>query len=288
MTGSLDATRVCNTGDSIVISPGDIEFSIDGTLSPSMSSNLNRNLWGQRAIASLMYGFSSSTGMQYSNGSLTYTDGTNNQGYTIGYANRYALSDNSLTTLPRVCRTFDLSIGLLTTSSPSTSYLSGLRTSERTDDEHKYVSNIYDLGFSTLEPWYTSNSEAYPETIYNATENLLTEDNGYKRAAISFTSAATSSGVTSISNDADISFPTATASWDHTIYGWALYYVDDASNANYTMTQHVGTLVTTTDEAEKAFSFFHPVAWGKFASSRTVNTGDVVKINTGDLIIRFD
>ena len=287
MTGALDATRVCNSGDSIIISPGSILFSVNGTLTPAMKSSLNSYLYGQRAAVALMSGWTVASGAQYSDGSLTYTDGTNDQGYVIGYANRYSLSNNTATTLPRTVRTFDLCLGLLTTDSPTTSYLAGLRMSEETTNEHDKASNIYDLGFSTLEPWYTGNSQTFPASLYTATQNLLTENNAYKRQGVDFTSASTSAGVTSISNNADIIFPTATASWG-TIYGWALYYIDSASNAAYTLGNHVGTSVTTTDEAEKAFAFLHPIAWGQFATSRTVGTGDVVKINAGDLVIRFD
>ena len=107
-----------------------------------------------------------------------------------------------------------------------------------------------------------------PGTIYVAlftadtgleADNPTTEVSGGAYARKAFTLTAASAGASS--NSADIEFPEATANWG-TITPLAI--VDHLSNSNW------GTDV-------------HVLMWGSLAASKTINTGDTLRINLGDL-----
>lgn len=88
-----------------------------------------------------------------------------------------------------------------------------------------------------------------------ADDNSGTElsGNGYARQAVTF--AAASSG--SIASNAAAEFPAATGSWG-SVSHWAIY--DAASSGN---------------------QLFH----GSFATAKTIATGDILKVASGDLTI---
>jgi hypothetical protein len=104
-----------------------------------------------------------------------------------------------------------------------------------------------------------------PSTIYLALFTTAptdagggTEVSGGSYARQSFTLDAASAGATQ--NSADITFPTATANWG-TVVAVGIF---DASTA--------GNLLM----------------WANLTASKTVNSGDVFKVNAGDLDISFD
>lgn len=76
---------------------------------------------------------------------------------------------------------------------------------------------------------------------------------GYARQAITFAAAASGS----IASNAAVEFPAATGSWGSVAY-WAIY--DASSTGN---------------------QLFH----GQFATAKTIATGDILKVASGDLTI---
>ncbi len=107
-----------------------------------------------------------------------------------------------------------------------------------------------------------------PATIYVAlftadtgleANNPTAEVSGGAYARQAFTLVAASGGASS--NSADIEFPEATANWG-TITHIAI--VDHLSNSNW------GTDVNV-------------LMWGPLAEAKTINTGDTLRINLGDL-----
>lgn len=104
-----------------------------------------------------------------------------------------------------------------------------------------------------------------PTTIYVALFTSAPSDagggtevsgGGYARQAVTFSAA--SGGATS--NSADVTFPTATANWG-------------------TIT-HIGLFDASTGG--------NLLLWGALTTSKTISTGDVLKIPAGDLDITLD
>jgi hypothetical protein len=84
---------------------------------------------------------------------------------------------------------------------------------------------------------------------------VSTSGTGYARTAVSFATASGTSG--NVLNDADVTFPTATASWG--TVGWI--GINDASTS--------GNLL------------YHTA----LDTSKTIDTGDIFKISTGNLSV---
>ena len=276
LTGSLDVSRVCNTGDSIVITPDQIDF----TIGSDDADNFIQYFFRQRYLYAMIDGV---TTMDYS---IT-SDGTAG---TAGYTNNNSFSTSSQGALPSFLTDTNtrLSIGLLTTdpSSISTQYYTDGRISREGSNHYDYLSNVYDYGIARYEPHADISSGNYPHNLTTASNSLSKSGTGYARQTISFNSASTSSGVTSVSNSNTITFPTSTSSWG-TVYGWAIF-ANRVNQANYTLFQKVGSTVADAYQSAEVFHHLHPIVVGKFNTSRTVNTNDVFRINAGDLVIRFD
>ena len=118
--------------------------------------------------------------------------------------------------------------------------------------------NILDHSLGTTE--FTKPSNVY---LGLSTESIADDGSGtelsgssYARQAITFASA--SSG--SVSSNATVTFPTATGSWG-TVSHWGIW---DASSS--------GNLL------------YH----GSFAASKSIASGDVLKVSSGDITISVD
>ena len=83
----------------------------------------------------------------------------------------------------------------------------------------------------------------------------------YARQAVSLTDPATDgTGVTSMSNSAQIEFPTATASWG-TVTGWALF--DALTSGNM-------------------------VWFGTLSASKAISVNDTILLHVGDLVLKAE
>lgn len=97
-----------------------------------------------------------------------------------------------------------------------------------------------------------------------------------------FGTATTSGGVTSIVNDTAIAFPEATSNWG-TVSHWGIYRGQSSTNwdgGSYT----VATNSSGTDAAKAS----HPIMVGALTTSRTVNSGDILRFGIGDFVIKLD
>lgn len=279
MTGTLDVSRVCNAGDSIVITPGQIDF----TIGSDTSGNFIQNFYRQRYLYALIHGATSTIGYNMN------SDGSSSSG---GYVNSSSLANNTSTSLPSftVASNTTIAMGLLTVDPSNisgSSYTNG-RISNETSGHYTKLSNQFDYGIARFEPFANISGGGYPHTMTTVSSslNFSNPSSGYTRELVSFNAASTSSGVTSVTNSNTITFNTATSDWG-TIYGWALY-CQTSNTTDYTVEELVGASVTDGTEAAKIFHYLHPIMVGKFNTARTVNTNDVFRVNAGDLVIRFD
>lgn len=276
LTGTLDVSRVCNTGDSIVITPNQIDF----TIGSDDADNFIQYFYRQRYLYAMIHGVTS--------GNYDFnSDGSGSDG---GYVNATTLGNNTdtyMTSFQNASNT-RISMGLLTVD-PSTiasSYYTNGRISNESSAHYDRLGNVYDYGIARYEPFADISTSSYPHNMTTASNSLNKSGTGYVRELVSFSAASTSSGVTSITNSNTVTFNTATSNWG-TIYGWALY-CHVGGGPHYTIADWVGASVTNASEAEEVFHHLHPIMVGKFNTSRTVNTNDVFRVNAGDLVIRFD
>ena len=113
--------------------------------------------------------------------------------------------------------------------------------------------------------------------------------NGYARQQLLtnggsnvFGTPATSSGVSSVANTSAIAFPEATADWG-LITHWGIYRGNDT---NY------GTANTVSSYNSNNSVQFNPARYpfltGALTTSRTVNSGDILRFGIGDFVIKLD
>lgn len=135
--------------------------------------------------------------------------------------------------------------------------------------------NIY-IGISTSAYDANEAQGSYQEVGYNSGNTTFT-NNGYStRPQISFNAASTdSNGLTTITNNGDISFAGATANWGSVGY-WALYR-GSASN----------TPIATTNSTS-GITANRPFMSGSFSTAKTVNSGDQFRIPSGDFKISLN
>jgi len=275
LTGTLDVSRVCNSGDSIVITPNQIDFTIES----DDADNFIQYFYRQRYLYAMIHGV---TEADYE----FTSDGSGSDG---GYVNSTSLGSNTQVSIPGFLNHTNTrtSIGLLKvdpSTISTTTYTNG-RISNRSTYHYNNITDVNGYGIAQHEPFANISTSSYPHNM-TTVSNSLNRSNGYAREAVSFNSASTSSGVTSITNSSTITFNTATQNWG-TIYGWAIY-ANLVNQQQFTIDQRVAGSVSTADEADEVFFHLHPIMVGKFNTSRTVNANDVFRINAGDLVIRFD
>ena len=83
----------------------------------------------------------------------------------------------------------------------------------------------------------------------------------YARQAVTFGNPSTDgNGVTSMSNSAQIEFPTATASWG-TVVGWAIYDALTSGNMLW---------------------------YGTLSTSKAISTNDTILLHSGDLVLKAE
>ena len=125
------------------------------------------------------------------------------------------------------------------------------------------MSNYLELKY--LDHFTGTASTTAPSAVYLglSTASMNDDDsgtelsgNGYARQAITFASAASGS----ISSNAAVEFPAATASWG-TVSHWAIY--DASSGGN---------------------QLFH----GAFSTGKAIGSGDILKVASGSLTINAD
>ena len=101
---------------------------------------------------------------------------------------------------------------------------------------------------------YVSLWTSDPTDAGSGTE-VSTSGTGYARTAVSFATASGTSG--NVLNDADVTFPTATASWG--VVGW----------------------IGINDAATSGNLLYHTA----LDTSKTIDSGDIFKISTGNLSV---
>ena len=111
------------------------------------------------------------------------------------------------------------------------------------------------------EPW----APASPSPTFNAPATTY-NNNGYARTAISFSSASTSTGTTTMVNSSAVSFPEATASWGSIGY-WAIFAQGTLQAAPATF---------TAGQREDVFNQMYPIIGGSFTTAKSILSGDVL------------
>lgn len=143
------------------------------------------------------------------------------------------------------------------------------------------VQNNFTYGASTPSGHYDAllylaiSTTAFPETLSSAELS----GTGYARVNISskFADAATDgSGVTTISNSSAISFPEAGSDWGDIAY-WAIFRGDYTTNYGY----YAGAYTSGTGN----FSSRQALMKGSLTTSKTVNSGDVLRFGIGDFVV---
>lgn len=132
---------------------------------------------------------------------------------------------------------------------------------------------------------YKSDPGNHPSIIATSVEPNTSY--GYNRVKVNskWATASISGGVASITNNSSIAFDEATTSWG-TITHWGLYRGDDTSSTNgYVSNPLWWETVNSTSQKGKANC---PFLTGALTTSRTVNSGDVLRFGTGDFVIKLD
>ena len=115
---------------------------------------------------------------------------------------------------------------------------------------------------------------AFGDTL-SATENSGT---GYARVFASHGSwgnaSTDGSGVTTISNSSAISFPEAGSDWGDMAY-WAIFRGGNSVSSNYDASSYAS--------GDAAGS--QPLLKGALTTSKTVNSGDVLRFGIGDFVV---
>jgi len=130
------------------------------------------------------------------------------------------------------------------------------------------MAGLSDYGEDLVLNWlFTTNSATRPTAWYVALYTVAPTDTGggtevsggsYARQSATFTVSGT--GPTTASNSASIEFPTATASWG-TVVAASIY--DASSGGNM-------------------------IAYANLTTSKAIDTGDVLRFNSGTLDITLD
>jgi hypothetical protein len=132
------------------------------------------------------------------------------------------------------------------------------------------LSSFYDLSL-----YLAVSTTAFPESLSLAESS----GTGYARVNITnvFADAATDgSGVTTISNSSAISFPEAGSDWGNIAY-WAIFRGDASTNNGY----YAAAYSTNSTD----FSSRQALMKGSLTTSKTVNSGDVLRFGIGDFVV---
>lgn len=98
---------------------------------------------------------------------------------------------------------------------------------------------------------------------------------GYTRTTLDIGGASTTAGVTTAVNTNDMVYPQAESDWGSIGY-WAIFGAADPS---------LWTATEQTEYNNDKFYFAYPLVSGSFTTAKTVNTGDVLRVNIGDFVL---
>jgi hypothetical protein len=140
-----------------------------------------------------------------------------------------------------------------------------------------YASNA--SGFTDINLYLGVSASAFPTGAgLTASENTGTN---YSRVLINgatWNAASTSgSGVTTISNTSAISFPEAGSNWGDMAY-WDIFRGSSDTSSGSTNTSAAQYLSNSTFSKQ-------PLLMGSLSTSKTVNTGDVLRFGQGDFVV---
>lgn len=79
-------------------------------------------------------------------------------------------------------------------------------------------------------------------------------------------------------NSAAVSFPEATASWGSIGY-WAIF-------AQQSPTNWYNSTDLSASKREDLWNLFYPIIGGSFTTAKSILSGDVLRINAGDFILK--
>jgi len=132
---------------------------------------------------------------------------------------------------------------------------------------------------------YKSDPGNNPSQIATSVEPSTSD--GYSRVKVNskWATASISGGVASITNNSSIAFDEATSNWG-TITHWGLYRGDDSDTSySYANNPTYWEYVNTNSLVGKANC---PFLTGALTTSRTVNSGDILRFGSGDFVIKLD
>lgn len=272
--GSFTTARTVATGDVLRVATGDLDISLS-------------SIWGEFWANALLTGFfeSDTTASSMAGPDATST----NQQASVSQYYEYPASDGNGYPQPSAVRlgcsttAFDLS---------GAGRLNGdIEARQSTNDGlwYYYLQAADSSADDNLmkEPWapasrpstlYFIDNDTNPENQWSSTF----DNNGYSRPVIAFSAASTSSGTTTLTNSAAISFPEATASWGSIGY-WAIFASNEFSDL--TSYSSSGTTASYLTSEEIAYALNEPIIAGSFTTAKTVGSGDVLRINAGDFIL---
>lgn len=134
-------------------------------------------------------------------------------------------------------------------------------------------SGFYDDGL-----YLAVSTTAFPESLSSAELS----GTGYQRVNITskFADAATDgSGTTTISNSSAISFPEAGSDWGDIAY-WAIFRGDFGATYGYQANAYVAAGGTALNHSSR-----QALMKGSLTTSKTVNSGDVLRFGIGDFVV---
>lgn len=132
---------------------------------------------------------------------------------------------------------------------------------------------------------YKSDPGNHPSQIATSVEPNTSD--GYSRVKVNskWATASISGGVASITNNSSIAFDEATSNWGP-ITHWGLYRGDDSDTSyGYQNDPTNWEYVTSNGYTGKANC---PFLTGALTTSRTVNSGDILRFGSGDFVIKLD
>ena len=136
------------------------------------------------------------------------------------------------------------------------------------------------IGISTTAYDANETQGSYQEPGYASSTSF--QNYNYSRPSITFNAASTDgSGVTSITNNGDITFNEASANWGSIGY-WALYRGNNSMNPAATNGFNSGS------NYQNGVTANRPFMTGSFSTAKTVNSGDVFRIPSGDFKISLN
>ena len=139
------------------------------------------------------------------------------------------------------------------------------------EEEENLLLEPWGVDVSGITTWNTIGLN-FGGVAYNL---ITTGTTGYNRASLNLGSASTIAGVTTVVNANDMVYSQAESDWGSIGY-WAIF-----GPANPTQWDGTGQ----TEYNDDKFYFAYPLVSGSFTTAKTVNTGDVLRVNIGDFVL---